>query len=125
MDWFVNKVEKLENKTVFFSIKINKKDIIMTEKDEEYNRNIKTCGFCEKKSNRLMLEINVICQVNVEDQAIVFVILMSHRKVVFLSQFFHKFSNYVCDMFFKGLADKKMMKKSLRLYLRQMKKIYQ
>ena len=59
VDWFVNEVIKLENKTVFFSIEINKKDIIMTEKDEEYNRNIKICGFCEKNSNRLMLEINV------------------------------------------------------------------
>ena len=31
-----------------FYIKISKKDIIMTEKDEEVYKNINICRFCEK-----------------------------------------------------------------------------
>ena len=58
-DWFVNEVMKLENKTAFYFRK-TKKDIIMTEKDEEDYRNNKICRFCEKKTlNLIKLEIIV------------------------------------------------------------------
>ena len=46
MGWFVNEVIKLENKMVFF-FKDTKKDIIMTENEEEDYRNNVICRFCE------------------------------------------------------------------------------
>ena len=46
--WFVNEVKKLKNKMAFY-FKTTKKDIIMTEKDEEDFKNINNCRFCEKK----------------------------------------------------------------------------
>ena len=47
VDWFVDEVIKLENKTAFY-FKNTKKDIIMTEEDEENYRNDIICRFCEK-----------------------------------------------------------------------------
>ena len=48
VEWFVNKILKLESKmTLYF--KITNKDIIMTKKDKEDYRNINICRFCEKK----------------------------------------------------------------------------
>ena len=48
VDWFVNEVIKLENKMAFYFKNI-KKDIIMTEEDEEDYKNNNICGFCEKE----------------------------------------------------------------------------
>ena len=48
VDWFVDEVIKLGNKTVFY-FKNTKKDIIMTEEDEEHYKNINICRFCEKE----------------------------------------------------------------------------
>ena len=45
--WFVNEVIKLETKT-FFYFKNTKKDINLTEEDEEDYRNNNICQFCEK-----------------------------------------------------------------------------
>ena len=47
VDWFVDESIKLENRIVFYFEK-TKKDIIMTEKDEEDFKNITICRFCEK-----------------------------------------------------------------------------
>ena len=47
--WFVNEVIKLEHKMAFY-FKTTKKDIIMTNQDEEDYRNNNICRFCEKKS---------------------------------------------------------------------------
>ena len=47
VDWFVNEVIYLENKMAFYS-KNTKKDIIMSEKDEEGFKNDNICRFCEK-----------------------------------------------------------------------------
>ena len=47
VDWFVKEVTKLENKIAFY-FKKTKKDIIMTEEDEEEYRNDNICRFCEK-----------------------------------------------------------------------------
>ena len=59
VDWFVVEVIKLENKMTFY-FKNTKKDIIMTEEDEEDFRN-NICRFCEKKIlNLIKLEIIVI-----------------------------------------------------------------
>ena len=48
VDWFVKEVKKLENKMAFY-FKNTKKDIIMTQKDEEDYKNNNICRFCEKK----------------------------------------------------------------------------
>ena len=47
VEWFVNEVIKLENKMAFF-FKNTKKDIVMTDEDDEVNRNNNICRFCEK-----------------------------------------------------------------------------
>ena len=47
VDWFVDEVIKLENKMAFY-FKNNKKDIIMTEENEEDFRNDNICRFCEE-----------------------------------------------------------------------------
>ena len=47
IEWFVNEVIKLENKMAFYFVN-TKKDIIMTEEDEEDYRINKICRFCEK-----------------------------------------------------------------------------
>ena len=46
VDWFVNEVLKLENKTAFH-FKNTKKDIIMREEDEEDYINNNICRFCD------------------------------------------------------------------------------
>ena len=48
VDWFVDEFKKLEHKMAFY-IKNTKKDIIMTEEDEEIYRNNNNCRFCEKE----------------------------------------------------------------------------
>ena len=48
VDWFVKEVLKLENKMAFY-FKNTKKDIIMTEQDEEDFKNDNICRFCEKE----------------------------------------------------------------------------
>ena len=48
VDWFVKEVKKLENKMAFY-FKNTKKDIIMTQEDEEDYKNNNICRFCEKK----------------------------------------------------------------------------
>ena len=58
VDWFVDEVIKLENKMTFY-FKNPKKDIIMTEEDEEDYRNNNICRFCEKKIIVIKLEIIV------------------------------------------------------------------
>ena len=47
VDWFVNEVIKLKNK-IIFQFKNTKKDIFMTEEDEEDFRTNNICRFCEK-----------------------------------------------------------------------------
>ena len=47
-DWFVVEVIELKNKMAFYS-KNTKKDIIMTEEDEEEFINNNICRFCEKR----------------------------------------------------------------------------
>ena len=107
VDWFVNKVIKLENKTAF-SFKNTKKDIIMTEEDEEDFKNNIICRFCEKntESDNVRDHCHLTgryrgpalskCNINVtQDQS------------NFIPFIFHNLTNYDCHMFFKKLIDKK------------------
>ena len=107
VDWFVNEVIKLENKMAFY-FKNTKKDIIMTEKDEEDYRNNNTCRFCEKyiESDKVRDHCHLTgkyrgpshseCNINV-----------TQKQSNFIPFIFHNFSNYDCHMFFKKLDDKK------------------
>ena len=47
VDWFVNEIIKVENKMAFY-FKNTKKDIVMTELDEEDFENNNICRFCDK-----------------------------------------------------------------------------
>ena len=48
VEWFVNEMIKLENKMNFY-FKNTKKDIVMSQEDEEHYRNNNICYFCEKE----------------------------------------------------------------------------
>ena len=93
-----------------------KKDIIMTEEDEDYKNNI--CRFCEKEisSNKVRDHCHLTgknrgpahnnCNVNV-----------TQKQSKFIPFAFHSFSNYDWHLFFKKLVDKKMMKYNFILFL--------
>ena len=110
VDWFVNEVIKSENKMAFY-FKNTKKDIIMTEADEEEYRNNNFCRFCEKDilSDKVRDHCHLTgkykgpahskCNINV-----------TQKKSIFVPFIFQHFSNYDCHMFFKKLVDKKLIK---------------
>ena len=107
VDWFVDEVIKLENKMAFY-FKNTKKDIIMTEEDEEDFKIDNNCRFCEKEivSNKVRDHCHLtgnyrgpahsICDINV-----------TQDPSNFIPFIFHNFSNNDCHMFFKKLVDKK------------------
>ena len=107
VDWFVDEVIKLENKMAFF-FKNTKKDIVMTDKDEEDYRNDNVCRFCEKfiKTDKVKDHCHLTgkyrgpahskCNINV-----------TQKQNNFIPFIFHNFSNYDCHMFCKTLVDKK------------------
>ena len=107
VEWFVNEVIKIENKMNFY-FKNTKKEIMMTQEDEEDFKNSTHCWFCE-----LPLEERAVrdhchltgkyrgaahekCNINVKQKQSNFIPFM-----------FHNFSNYDCHLFFKTLIDKK------------------
>ena len=106
-DLFVDGFLKLENKMAFF-FKNTKKDIIMTEEDEEDYRINKICRFCENiiESDKVRDQCHLtgkyrgpahtICNINV-----------TQEQSNFIPFLFHNFSKYDCQMFFKKLANKK------------------
>ena len=106
-DWFVNEVIKLENKMTFY-FKNTKKDVVMTEKDEEEYKNNNICRFCEKEilSDKVRDHCHLTgkyrgpahskCNINV-----------TQKQSIFFPFVFHNFSNYDCHMFLKKLVDKK------------------
>ena len=110
VDWFVDEVIKLENKMAFY-FKNTKKDIIMTEENEEDYRINNICRFSENniESDKVRDHCHITgkyrgpahskCNINVtQDQS------------NFIPFIFHNFSNYGCHMFFEKLVDEKMMK---------------
>ena len=107
VDWFVNEVITLENKMISF-FKNNKKDIVMTEEDEEDYKNTNSCRFYEKniESDKVRDHFHLTggyrgpthskCNINItQDQS------------NFIPFEFHNFSNYDCHMFYKMLVEKK------------------
>ena len=107
VDWFVDEVIKLENKMAFY-FKNTKKDIIMTEEDEEDFRNDNICRFCEKviESDKVRDHCHLTgkyrgpahskCNINV-----------TQKQSNFIPFIVHNFSNYDFFFFFKKLVDKK------------------
>ena len=106
VDWFVNEVIKLENEMAFYFENTNK-DIIMTEKDEDF-RNDNICRFCEKEiisdkvrdhchlTGKYKGPAHSICNINV-----------TQKQSNFIPFILHNFSSYDSHMFFKKLVDKK------------------
>ena len=99
VDWFVNKVIKLENKTAFH-FKNTKKDIIMTQENKEYFVNINICRFCEKISSD---KVRNHCHLTGKNRG------PAHSKCKInatqdesniIPFTFHKFSSYDFHMFF-------------------------
>ena len=107
VDWFVDEVIRLENKMAFY-FKNTKKDIIMTEENEEDFKNDNICRFCEKniESDKVRDHCHLTgkyrgpahskCNIN-----------NTQKQSNFIPFLFHNFSNYDCHMFFKKLVDKK------------------
>ena len=105
VDWFVKEVIKLENKMAFY-FKNTKKDIIMTQEDEEDYRNNNICRFCEKTietdkvrdhchlTGKYRAPSHIVCNINVKQ-----------KDSNFIPFAFHNFSNYDCHTFFKRLVD--------------------
>ena len=121
VDWFTDEVIKLENEMTFY-FENTKKDIIMTNKDEEDYRNKNVCRFCQKNYNSdkfrdhcsltgdYRRSAHSKCNINVtKDQS------------NFIPLSFNISSNYDCHMFFRKLVDKKNGKLHLILYVKQMK----
>ena len=115
VDWFVDEVIKLENKMAFY-FKKTKKDIIMTEKDEEDYKNNRICRFCETfiESDKVRDHCHLTgkyrgpahskCNINVRQ-----------KQSNFIPFVFHNFSNYDCQMFFKKIDDKKKDKVEIEI----------
>ena len=115
VDWFVKEDIKLENKMAFY-FKETKKDIIMTQEDEENFENNNICRFCEKEilSNKVRDHCHLIgkyrgpnhntCSINVRQ-----------ADSIFIPFAFHNFSNYDCHMFFKRLVDLKTDKVKFKI----------
>ena len=107
VEWFVNEVIKIENKMNFY-FKNTKKDIVMTQEDENDFKNSKICWFCEllldgkadrdhcHLTGRYWGAAHEKCNINVKQKQSNFIPFM-----------FHNFSNYECHLFFKTLIDKK------------------
>ena len=81
---------KLENKMASY-FKNTKKDIIMTEKDEEDYRNNKLCSFCEKEKFSVKVKdhchltgkykgpAHSTCDINVTQDQIIFIPFIFHN----------------------------------------------
>ena len=106
----MDEVKKLENNKAFY-FKNTKKDIVMTEKEEEDYRNNNVCRFCEKFIECDKVRDHCHLTGNYREPA------HSKRNINvtqdqsnFISFIFHNFSNYDCHMFFKKLVNKKNYK---------------
>ena len=109
-DWFVNEVIKLENKMTFY-FKNTKKDIIMTEDDEEDSKNINICRFgeknidCDKVGDHCHLTGGYTGPAHSKYNNNV-----TQDQSNFIPFIIHNFSIYDCHMFFKKLVDLKNCK---------------
>ena len=115
VDWFVKEVIKLASKMTFY-VKETKKDIIITQEDEEDNKNNNICRFCEKEI--LSDKVRDHCHLTGEYRGPAHnVCNINFRQADsnFIPFTFHNFSNYDCHMFFKKLVDFKKDKVKLKI----------
>ena len=110
VEWFVDEVIKQENKMAFY-FKNTKKDIIMTEEDEEDFRNNNICRLCEKfiESDKIRNHFHLTGEYRGPAHSKCNFIVTQDQSN-FIPFIIHNFSNYDCHMFFKKLIDKKMIK---------------
>ena len=101
MDWIVDEITNLENKMTFY-FDNTKRDIIMSEKYEDYRKN-NICRLCENIHSD---KVRDHCRSTGKNR------VPAHKKNVtqnqsnFIPFTFHNFSNYDCHLFFKKLVDK-------------------
>ena len=107
VDWFVDEVIKLENKMTFY-FKNTKKDIIMTDEDEEDYRKNNICRFCGKfiESDKVRDHCHLTGKYRGPAHS-KYNINVTQDQSNFIPFIFHNFSNYDCQIFFKKLVDKK------------------
>ena len=107
VDWFVNEVIKLENKMNFY-FKNTKKDIIMTEENEEDFKNNNICEICEKEI--ISDKVRDYCQLTGKYRGPAHSFCNNNgtqKQSNFIPFLLHSFSNYDCHMFFKKLVNEK------------------
>ena len=107
VDWFVHEVLKLENK-MSFCFKNTKKDIIMTEEDEEDYRKNNICRFCEKET--LSDKVRDHCHLTGKYRGVAHStcnIIVTQKRSNFILFLFHNFCIFDCHMFFKKFVDRK------------------
>ena len=110
VDWFVDEVIKLENKMAL-NFKNTKKDIIMTQENEEDFKNNDNCRFCEKQieSDKVRDHCHLTGYYRGPAHNTCNIIVLQ-KQSNFIPFIFHNFSNYDCHMFFQKLVDKKIDK---------------
>ena len=90
-----------------FYFKNTKKDINMTEKDDEDYRNNNICRLCKKNDcdkNRDHCHLTVNWRGPAHSKCN---IKVTQKRSNFIPFLFHNFSNYDCHMFFKTLVNKR------------------
>ena len=105
IDWFVEELRKLKKDSFLFFLK---KDIIMTEKDEEQYWIVNICRFCDKEF--CSKEFRDQCQLTGKNrdpahQNCNFTV--TQKKSNFIPFLFNSFSIYDCHLFFRNLVDKR------------------
>ena len=115
VNWFVDEIVKLENKMNFW-FKNTKKDIIMTEEDNQDFENDNICRYCEK-----YIETDKVrdhCHLTGEYRGIAHNecnLQVKQKDSNFITIGLHNFSNYDCHMFFKTLVDRKKDKVDFKI----------
>ena len=91
-----------------FYFKNTKKDIVMTEKDEQDYRNNNICRFCEtsNESDKNCDHCHLTSKYRGPDHSICN-INVKQKQSNFIPFIFHNFCNYDCHRFFKKLVDLK------------------
>ena len=107
VNWFVDDIVKLENKKNFW-FKNTKKDIIMTEEDQQDFENNNVCRYCEKYFE--LDKVRDHCHLTSKNRGPAHSDCNSKVKQKdsnFITIGLHNFSNYDNHMFFKNLVDRK------------------
>ena len=118
VDWFADEFIKLENKIAFY-FKNTKKNIVMTDKDEEDYRNNNICRFCEKEvlSDKARDDCHLTGKYRGPAQNTC-MFNFTQDKSNIIPFIFHNFTDYDCHLLFKKLVVKRKVKLISRIYLK-------